>query len=143
MKKKNYLWMLLSLLILAGSCDKEKVVPPDGLPRKAQAYISQHFSEHTILQVVKERDDLKTSYDVYLSGGYNLDFDRKGDIIGVEGSAKLPDSVIPVRILAYVNEHFPEHYITEWEWDDHGQEVKLTQGLELQFDKSGNFLRID
>ncbi|RQP18155.1 MAG: hypothetical protein EAS52_06420, partial [Parapedobacter sp.] len=143
-KKTNYLMVLLSaVLVLVAACDKEKVVSADGLPSKAQTYITQHFPEHEILQVVKERDDLKTSYDVYLSEGYNLDFDKNGNIVGVEGSKKLPDSVIPSSILTYVNANYSDYFILDWELDDRGQEVKLSNGMELQFDKNGNFQRID
>lgn len=144
MKKTNYLMVLLSAVsVLITACDKEKIVSADGLPSKAQAYIAQHFPEHEILQVVKERDDLKTSYDVYLSEGYNLDFDKNGNIVGVEGSKGLPDSVIPANLLTYVNTHYADYFIVDWELDDRGQEVKLSNGMELQFDKNGNFLRID
>ncbi len=144
MKKTNYLMVLLSAVsVLIAACDKEKVVSADGLPSNAQTYITQHFPDHEIVQVVKERDDLRTSYDVYLSGGYNLDFDKNGKILGVKGSSKLPDSVIPATILTYVNANYPDYFILDWELDDRGQEVKLSNGMELKFDKNGNFLRID
>ena len=132
-----------AVLILFTACDKESVVSADGLPKDAQVYITQHFPNHEIVQVVKERDDLKTSFDVYLSEGFNLDFDKKGKILGVEGSGKLPDSVVPEQILAYVKTNYPDLFILDWELDDRGQDVKLSNGMELKFDKNGNFLRID
>ena len=144
MKKTNYLMVLLSTVwVLTAACDKEKVISADGLPTKAQTYITQHFPDYEILQVVKERDDLKTSYDVYLSEGYNLDFDKNGKILGVEGANRLPDSVVPASLLAYVDTHYPDLFIRDWELDDRGQEIKLSNEMELQFDKDGNFLRID
>lgn len=144
MKKTNYLMILVgSVAALVVGCDKEKVVSTDRLPATAQAYISQHFSGHEVLQVVKERDDLKTSYDVYLSEGYKLDFDKNGKILGAEGSNRLPDSVVPATLLTYVNTHYPDQFIRDWELDDRGQEIKLSNGMELQFDKDGKFLRID
>ena len=144
MKKAIRLMIVMSaVLITFSACDKESIVSADGLPKDAQVYITQHFPEHEILQVVKERDDLKTTYDVYLSEGFNLDFDKKGKIRGVEGSSKLPDSVVPEQILTYVNTNYPDFSVLDWELDDRGQEVKLSNGMELKFDKNGNFLRID
>jgi len=144
MKKASYLATLLSTVFLfLAACDKESIVGADGLPASAQTYITQHFPDHEILQVVKERDDLKTTFDVYLSGGYNLDFDKKGKILGIEGTSELPDSVVPEKILTYVRTNYPDYFILDWELDDRGQDVKLSNGMELQFDKSGNFLRID
>ncbi len=144
MKKTNYLMVLVgAVALLVVGCDKEKVVSTDRLPGNAQTYITQHFSGHEILQVVKERDDLKTSYEVYLSEGYKLDFDKNGKIRGVEGSNRLPDSVVPPSLLTYVNSQYPDQFVRDWELDDRGQEIKLSNGMELQFDKEGNFLRID
>ena len=144
MKKAiNLMSVLGAVLVMLTACDKESVITADGLPKEAQAYITQHFPGHEVVQVVKERDDLKTTYEVYLSEGFNLDFDKKGKILGVEGSSKLPDSVVPEKILTYVNTNYPDHFIRDWELDDRGQEVKLSNGMELKFDKNGNFLRID
>ena len=132
-----------AVLITFTACDKESILSADGLPKDAQVYITQHFPDQEILQVVKERDDLKTSFDVYLSDGFNLDFDKKGKIRGVEGSSKLPDSVVPEGVLTYVNTNYPDLSVLDWELDDRGQEVKLSNGMELKFDNSGKFLRID
>jgi len=131
------------MLIMFTACDKESVIAADGLPKDAQLFIAQHFPDQEIIQVVKERDDLKTGYDVYLSDGFNLDFDKKGNIIGVEGTSKLPDSVVPTKILAYVQANYPDSFIRDWELDDRGQEVTLSNGMDLKFDKEGNFIRID
>lgn len=131
------------MLIMFSACDKESVIDADGLPKDAHLFIAQHFPDQEILQVVKERDDLKTGYDVYLSDGFNLDFDKKGNIIGVEGTSKLPDSVVPTKILAYVQANYPDSFIRDWELDDRGQEVTLSNGMDLKFDKEGNFIRID
>lgn len=131
------------MLIMFAACDKESVIAADGLPKDAQLFIAQHFPDQEIIQVVKERDDLKTGYDVYLSDGFNLDFDKKGNIIGVEGTSKLPDSVVPTKILAYVQANYPDSFIRDWELDDRGQEVTLSNGMDLKFDKEGNFIRID
>ncbi|MFB2118418.1 PepSY-like domain-containing protein [Parapedobacter sp. 2B3] len=144
MKKVIYsVFSFAVALVLFTACDKESIVSADGLPKDAQLFIAQHFPGHEILQVVKDRDDLKTTYDVYLSDGFNLDFDKKGKILGVEGTSKLPDSVVPEKILAYVQANFPDHFIRDWELDDRGQEVTLSDGMDLKFDGAGNFLRID
>lgn len=143
MKKTMFMMPLLSAFLVFSACDKERVVNADALPKEAQTYISQHFPDYEILQVVKERDDLKTTYDVYLSEGYNLDFDKNGNILSVEGTSKLPDSVVPDEVLTYVKTSYPDQFIVDWEKDDRGQEVRLSNQMELKFDNQGNFLRID
>ncbi|SEK37214.1 PepSY-like domain-containing protein [Parapedobacter koreensis] len=144
MKKVIYLTALMGVALgLLTACDKESIVSVDGLPANAQTYITQHFPSYEILQVIKERDDLKTTYEVYLSEGYHLDFDKKGSILGIEGTNKLPDSVVPEKILAYVEATYPSEFILDWELDSRRQEIKLSNRMELEFDLNGNFLRID
>lgn len=133
--------MTLSALLLV-ACDKEKVVQSDDLPANASGFISTHFAGKQILQVVKELDNLKTYYHVYLSNGTKLDFSRQGNIKEIEGTEAIPDTVIPVLILNYVDTNYPAAFIRGWELDDATQEIKLSTNLELEFDKNGNFLRV-
>ena len=133
--------MTLSTLLLV-ACDKEKTVQPNDLPANASGYVSTHYTGKQILQVVKELDNLKTYYHVYLDNGTKLDFSRQGNIKKIEGTEAIPDSVIPVLILNYVDAHYPATFIRGWDIDDAIQEIKLSTDTELEFDKNGNFLRV-
>jgi hypothetical protein len=126
------------------SCEKESVVPEGDLPTVAQQYISTHFPNVQVLQVVKDIDGLSKSYEVYLDG-FQLEFSRSGDITNVKSNRQqaIPNSTVPVKILEYVNAQYSGSAIWEWEKDDSLQEVKLSNGLELVFSKSGDFIRID
>jgi hypothetical protein len=139
--KKNFLLMILSTFLLV-ACDKEKVVQSDDLPASASGFVSTHYSGKQILQVVKELDNLKTYYHVYLDNGTKLDFSRKGDIKKIEGTEAIPGTVIPVLILNYVDTNYPSAFIRSWDVDETSQEIKLSTNLALEFDKNGNFLRV-
>ena len=93
-------------------------------------------------QVVKELDNLKTYFHVYLNNGTKLDFTRQGNIKKIEGTEAIPDTVIPSLVLEYVDTHYPTDFIRCWEIKDASQETKLSSGLQLEFDKNGNFLRV-
>lgn len=134
--------MTLSALLLV-ACDKEKVVQNDDLPANASGFISTHYAGKEILQVVKELDNLKTYYHVYLNNGTKLEFSRQGNIKEIEGTEAIPDSVIPALILNYVDTNYPTEFIRGWNIEDATQDIKLSGGLKLEFDKNGNFLRID
>jgi hypothetical protein len=140
--KKIFLLMTLSAFLLV-ACDKEKVVQSTDLPPNASGFVSTHYSGNQILQVVKEMDNLKTYFHVYLDNGTKLDFSRLGDLKKIEGMDPIPDTVIPTIILNYVNTNYPDDFIRGWEIDDATQDTKLSTGVNLQFDKNGNFLRID
>ena len=141
---KKLLALAFSLFILT-ACDKEKVVEETSLPAGAKEFVEAHFPSATIQQVVRDRDDLTTTYDVILDNQVKLAFDKSGDCYDIEGNntTKLPDSVIPSNVLAYVKENYPDHFIIEWEKDKTDQEIKLSNRLELIFNLSGTFLRID
>jgi len=127
------------------SCEKETVVPETELPKTAQEYLSTHFSGLNVIQVVKDQEGLRKSYDVYLSDGFELEFKKSGDVISIKNNRnqRLPDSVIPAKILDYINSSFAGDFAVSWELDDNFQEVELNTGMELKFSKSGDFIRID
>ncbi|MBX3239454.1 MAG: PepSY-like domain-containing protein [Chitinophagaceae bacterium] len=140
---KNLSLILLSFALVSASCEKEKIVSENDLPATGKNYITTHFPDQKIAQAIKEFDDLKKTYKVYLDNGVKLEFNRSGEIRKIEGNSKLPDSVIPSQILTYVTDNYPAEYIKKWELDDNRQEVELSNGLDLEFDRNGNFLRID
>lgn len=135
--------ILLSFAFIFASCEKEKVVSENDIPANSKNYITTHFPDQKITQAIKEIDDLRTTYIVYLDNSVKLEFNKSGEIRKIEGNSELPDSVIPSQILTYVESNYPSEYIKKWELDDNRQEVKLSNGLDLEFDKNGNFLRID
>ncbi|HEV7380628.1 MAG TPA: PepSY-like domain-containing protein [Dyadobacter sp.] len=136
--------LAFSLILLTG-CDKEKVVNENEMPGGAREYVETHFPTANVQQVVKERDDLEVTYDVILDNQVKLTFDKNGDCYDAESplSLKLPDSVVPANVLEYVKANYADHFIVEWEKNKTDQEVKLSNRVELKFNLSGGFLRID
>lgn len=51
--------------------------------------------------------------------------------------------MIPANVLGYVQNNYADHFIVEWDKDKTDQEIQLSNGLELIFNLSGTFLRID
>jgi hypothetical protein len=144
MKKIFLLTMIVASMIFLTSCEKETVLSQGDIPSEIKTYVSTHFPSQTILQVIKDRDGTELTYDVILSGNVTLEFNRKKEIIDISSNSKLPDSVIPEKILLYVNTNYPDNYITDWEkTGKKNQKIELDNKLELEFDKSGNFLRFD
>ena len=138
---KKFILMTLAAFFLV-ACDKEKVVQADDLPANASGFVSTHYAGKEILQVVKELDNLKTYYHVYLDNGTKLDFSRQGDIREIKGTEAIPGTVIPVLIRNYVTANYPAAFIRGWELEDTKQDVTLSTDEELEFDKNGNFLRV-
>jgi hypothetical protein len=136
--------IIITVLAIAfTSCEKETVLGEDIFPNEITTYANNHFPENKIIQIVKDVDEFELTYDVILEGSINLEFSRKKEISSIEGISKLPDSVIPETLLKYAKNNYSEQYIVEWSLDDRDQEIKLNNGIELKFNKKGEFLRID
>ena len=128
--------LFLPVLALADG----KVVPYDKLPVEARSFIKEHFGSEKVLQVTSEWNE----YEVLFSDMSTVQFDRSGNWKEVKCRQKaIPEPVIPSRILSYVKEVFPGRFITRIERSRRGYEVKLDNGLELEFDRNCNFFRID
>ncbi|WP_367916225.1 PepSY-like domain-containing protein [Leadbetterella sp. DM7] len=142
MKKLSFILMLIPAAFMS-ACESQKVLAENEIPSAITTYVSTHFPAARILQAVKDKEGLSKSYDVILEGNISLEFNKKHEITSIESRSALPDSVIPEKILAYVKANYPNHSILQWELDDNRQQVELDNHLELEFNKAGDFLRID
>lgn len=140
---KNLLAILILLTVLLSSCEKENIIPSSDLPSEITTYITTHFPNNSIVQVIEDKDGFTKTYDVTLSESISLEFNRKNEIIDIEGISELPSSVIPEKIRQYVTTNYPNNVIIGWGIDDKNQQVELDNGLDLEFNMDGDFLRID
>ena len=134
--------MTLAALMLV-ACDKEQAVLADDLPANAIGFVEAHYDGKKIMYVIKELDNLKTYYHVYLDNGTKLDFSRQGVVKKIEGTEAIPDTVIPQLILDYVDVNYPNEFIRGWEIRNASQNIQLSGDVELEFDTNGNFLRVN
>lgn len=145
--KKMSIWLAVIGGLLFASCEKKEIVSEGTLPTVATQFISTHFPDENVLQVKKEKDFIgKSIFEVLLSNNYELEFKESGEAQKVDGNGKqIPEAVIsPTTILTYLETEFPDFYAIAWEKDSNGEvEVELNNGLELRFNKEGEFLRFD
>lgn len=143
----------LMFLILSGflfmACEKDEILPESEMPTTVKEYVSTHFPDHGIIQAIKHTDGLELSYHVTLQDGFYLEFNRDEEVVEISGITKLPDTVIPAKILDFVQTNYSQNFIVQWEIDDSfefdgkKQEVELDNSLTLEFNESGDFIRID
>lgn len=118
------------------------------LPQNSHEFIAAHFSSETITFVDKESwTPLKNDdqYEVHFSSGLEMSFNKDGEITGIEAARNeaIPSEALPTEILSYVNDNYPDFEVKSWEKDGNDQEVELTNGVDLEFDQNGKFLRVD
>jgi len=113
------------------------------IPSSIKTYVETHFPSNTIDRAVMDTEHNVVTYDIYLSGNVELEFNSDLEIIEIDGRAQLPDSVIPPAILDYVAQNYPDNFITDWDLERDHQQIELDNGLDLEFTMTGEFIRID
>lgn len=145
MKKRiNYVVAIVVLIsITFAASAQKKIISSSKLPKAITSYLSNNFPKNPILQVsLKERSSSKR-FKIILKSNIKVEFNSKYGVTKIEANSQLPYSVIPREVLKYVKANYPNAAITEWELEHQGQQVELDNGLELNFDMTGKFLRID
>lgn len=124
---------------------QESVITKNELPQTSQKFISDNFSKSTIDYVKMDKEILSTDYKVKFTDGSEIEFDSKGEWTEVDGNkTTIPTGFIQKNILTYVKEKFSNTEIVKIEKGRLGkQEVKLSNGLELEFNSEGKFKRIN
>lgn len=136
--------LMSSVLFFSCAKDKKTAIAFEQLPVAAQTFLNTHFSDLTPQSIIKEEDGREVEYDVRYTDFTEVNFNKNGDWEKVERKGvAVPDAIIPAAILAYVNANYPAGFIVEIDKDRNGYEVKLNGGLDLEFDRNGNFKRID
>lgn len=143
--KKVILIAMLALFTLV-SCDKETNIQSGDLPSAASTFLSTYFADMGIANTKKEKEGIfGREYSVRLEDGTEIDFDKDGDWIEVDGAGNspIPTGFILDPIVAYVAEHYPNTAISSIEKERNGFDVELTNGVDLEFDTNGTFERVD
>ncbi len=112
----------------------------NNLPAQATSFIQKHYPNTSISNSKKDGNE----WDVYLSNGTKLEFNAQGTIKEIEGNGALvPASVLPNNAASYLKSNYAGQTIKEIEFEDNKIEVDLANGTEVEFDREGNFLKVD
>lgn len=143
MMKRTFvlLGVLFAAFVLLQACDERKI-SVKRLPESARTFIGKYFAGNTVVSAEKEKDDGKVTYNVLLSEGTEIEFDKAGFWTDVDcGFSVLPDGILPDGIAEYVDSSYPQETAYKVERKAGGYEVTLTGGSELMFNAAGEFIR--
>lgn len=133
-----------SVGVFSAMADNDKVINKSQLPAQAQQFINEHFAGIEITYAKEEWDFLKQSYEVRFANGAKIEFNSKGAWDDVEFRfGEVPAAIIPQLIKEYIDKNYPDVKIIYIEKDRNDFEVKLSNRLELKFDKDFNIYDID
>lgn len=145
MKKMIFTGVLLMLFSFTAMAQANE----DVLPQNSKDFIAKHFAQASIAKVDKEDGwldwDKNEMYEVRFDNGIKLDFDENGNVTEIDSKRGegIPVEALPAKIRQYLEESYSGIEVVSWEMDSRDQEVKLADGTELEFDRNGNFLKLD
>lgn len=138
--------LFFTITFVSVSCEKEKIVGLDDLPATGTTFLKEHFNNVAILSVTKEKEGLSgTEYKVLLDNRTEVTFDKNGNWKEVDAADNIAirTTFILPAIVNYVNTNYPNADFNSIERENGNFDVELTNGLDLVFNKQGDFVRID
>lgn len=130
------LMLTISMPMMA---DNDKVITFDQLPKAAQTLLKANFANKTPLMVTVDRDD----YTVMYQSGEKVEFDKKGNWKEFNcKTSSVPAALIPAQIQSHVKATFPGATIVKIERDRKGYEVKLNNGIDIEYNKQFKVIEI-
>jgi hypothetical protein len=144
---KKLLTLLIVMLGAISMANARDYVTTDvaQLPAAAQKILKTHFPKTGVNHIKIDSNIIGSKdYDVILDNGTELDFDNSGNLKEIDcGHNAVPAALVLKPIRDYVANNFKGRKIVGLEINSRSYDVELSDGLDLKFDRSGNFLKID
>lgn len=144
--KKSLIALVVALCSVGAVQARDQVVRDVTLlPKVAQTFLSKNFKSGVSFIKIEKTMGYLHEYEVVLTDGTEVNFNRDGSWDNVEtpGDKSVPSQIVPKAITNYVSKNFPRQRIVSIDKERHGYDIELQSGLDLVFDKAGNFKRID
>lgn len=143
--------ILLMATAVSVSYADETTIPADQLPDQAIQFIKNNFPGKKIIYTGIEGGIFKGDYKVVLSDESEIEFTPKGDWEKIDcNKGCVPAKVVPSKISKYIAANYKGVCVSEIEYDTKligslgaVYKVKLQNGIELKFNKEGEFKKID
>lgn len=145
---RKWIFFLLGMVLFVNVTSADnKVYTTDlnTLPENSRQFLTAHFNGIKVSHISVEKNwyGIK-DYDVILTDGTEVEFRKNGEWKEVSRrNIAVPTAIIITPIAEYVKANFSENYIVSIEYDNKKYEVKLNNGMELDFDRNGRLQKVD
>lgn len=143
---RNRLLALASFIALTISAfaNNDKPIEFSQLPNKAKQVINTYFAGKEVAASTLETGIMDKEYDVMFADGNKIEFDRKGQWTNIEClKSQVPEALVPKAIVSHVQTKYKGQRILKIEKDNREYDVKLSNGLEITFNKNFKVIEID
>lgn len=144
---KKIIALFAIVLLSAGSLIARDRVCRDTscLPETAKVMLNKYFPKGKVSHIKIDENIIKgKEYEVVLQDGCEIDFKGDGNWESVDcGHKAVPADLVLKPIRDYVAANYKKAIIVKIDKEKNGYEIELNNGIELKFDRAGNFQRID
>lgn len=145
---RKWLSLVLGIVLFANVASADnKVYTTDvnALPQNSRQFLTTHFNEVKVAHISIEKNWYGVKdYDVILTDGTEVEFRKNGEWKEVNRrNIAVPPAILIAPIADYVKANFSENYIVSIEMGSKKYEVKLNNGVELDFDRNGRLRKVD
>ena len=141
---KNFKFVMLLAVMLTLNfnlkADNDQVITFEQLPVTAQELHKQYFADKVPLIVTMDWDD----YTIHYQSGEKIEFNKQGEWKEVNCRVSaVPTGLIPEQIKTHIKTTFPGTTIINIDRGRRGYEVKLNNGLEIEYNSTFQVIDID
>ncbi len=137
--------VFLTFLMFGFETNAQKTsIGQNELPAAANEFLKQHYSNDKATVIIKDKEVFSTDYEVKLSNGVEIEFDKNGNWKEIDGNGnEIHGSLILQPIKEYLAKNYAGQKVLKIEKGLNLYELELSSGIELKFDKKGYFVKID
>lgn len=142
MRSIKAILLLATMLAISfnAKADHDQIINFNEMPEAAQALLKQYFADKVPLVVTVDWDDYTIVYD----SGEKVEFDKQGNWKEINcRTSGVPVELIPEQIKSHINATFPGTKVLKLDRNRRGYEVKLNNGLEVEYDPTFQIIDID
>jgi len=147
--------MLLSGTLFFQAADKKEIVSEQNqsevvtagvlqqMPANVKNFLAKYYPKATVAKYESKTTLAGKKYEVKLNNGAEIDFDKNGNWEEISDKQGVNPVLIPAKIKTYLDQKYKGVKVESIDKDDNKIKIDLINVVDLEFDKSGNFLRID
>jgi hypothetical protein len=143
--KRVFIVLMTAFVFFSCESSNSRVLDFHQLPAKAQSFIKTHFADKEITLVFSDDDFIDRDYEVSFADGTKVDFNKNGEWTSVDmgKNGSVPADIMPANINSYVTARHPNSNVVDIDKDFFEYKVELSNGIEIVFEKDGDFKRYD
>ena len=142
--KRMFITIAIVLASVTIAKADDRPVTFEQLPKAAQTFINTNFPKDKVSFATVDDDIIAPDYEVALVSGVMMQFRNDGSLESIKSrTGNIPAGIIPQQIINGVKGYYPDAVILEYDIDMLSYEVKLSNRMEIKFDRNFNIIEID